>query len=134
MKALSSTNSLISFEGWLKELEFENILGTRLAETELLKRSTIEPKLDFVVLPLTEITVPKVWKIIKDHLKKPDSGIIHVQIEKNDELLFGGYDNFHRDCVVASAGVPIEILQSLKECGVIRDYQKVNVSQHRWHD
>ena len=134
MKELSGDAS-ISFEGWLNGLGFGKIPGAKTEETESLKRVTIDPKLDFVVLPLNKESVPEIWKIIaeKDHLTN-EEGIIHVQIEKNGELVFGGYDNFHKDCVVAYAGIPIELLQVLKERGIIRVFQKASDTQHRWHD
>ncbi len=131
MKQLSD-NAFISFEGWLKDLGFESIAGAATEETETLKRSTIDPQLDFVVLPLNDSTVRKIWKIIseKDHLVNP-RGIIHVQIEKNGKLAFGGYDNFHRDCVVVCESVPLEILRALEKKGVIRSYREASEGQHR---
>ncbi len=113
----------ISFEGTLSNLNFNNIPGASVDEREPLTRSTTSPELDFMILPLTDETVPLIWKelVEKDHLVH--EGIIHVQIEKDGELQFGGYDNFHKECVVAYQGVSLELLAKLKNNGVIREYE-----------
>ncbi len=118
-----STDSHISFEGSLKNLNLNTIAGTSENETSELKRQTGSPKLDFLVVPLNEKTVEVIWKELyeKDHLVH--EGIIHIQIECNGKLVFGGYDNFHRECVVAYSSVPVRLLDKLKENGVIRDYK-----------
>ena len=52
-----------------------------------------------------------------------DDGIIHVQIEKGGQLVFGAYDNFHADCVtVNNDAIPPSFLEGLKNKGVIRSY------------
>ena len=116
-------NSHISFEGSLENLKLSDIPGISVEETEVLKRQTTSPRLDFLVVPLSEATINEIWKELseKDHLVH--EGIIHVQIENNGELVFGGYDNFHRECVVAYPAVPVKLLEELKENGVIRDYK-----------
>ena len=115
-----SGDSHISFEGTLEKLELGNIEGASTEETKVLKRQTITPQLDFVVVPLNKNTIQEIWKELseKDHLLH--EGIIHVQIENEGNLVFGGYDNFHRDCVVAYPGVPEKLLKELKLNGVIR--------------
>lgn len=119
-------NSHISFEGSLENLGFGNILGATSIETAVLKRQTTEPELDFLIVPLNEDTVGRIWKELseKDHLVH--EGIIHVQIESNGKLVFGGYDNFHRECVIAYPSVAVEFLKDLKDKGVIRDYKESN--------
>ena len=84
------------------------------------------PELDFLVVPLNENTVSEIWKELleKDHLVH--EGIIHVQIENNGNLVFGGYDNFHRECVIAYPGVSVKLLEELKASGVIRGYKQGN--------
>jgi len=121
-----SNNSHISFEGSLENLSFFNINGASTNETETLKRQTISPKLDFVVLPLTDETIQEIWQELekKDHLV--NEGIIHVQIEHKEKLAFGGYDNFHKECVIAYSSVPLELLEYLKEKGIIRGFKQGN--------
>ena len=104
MKELAG-NSSISFEGDLSNLELKKIENSQEEETEVLERQTTSPVLDFLVLPLTEITLQEIWSEIsqKDHLV--NEGIIHVQIESEGELAFGGYDNFHRECTIAYSAI-----------------------------
>jgi len=118
-----SGNSHISFEGSLENLNLSGIHGASVEETEVLKRQTTSPKLDFLAVPLNEATLDEIWNELskKDHLVH--EGIIHVQIENGGELVFGGYDNFHRECVVAYPAVPVKLLEELKENGVIRDFK-----------
>jgi len=110
----------ISFEGDLSHLELENIENSRTEETEVLVRHTSSPVLDFIVLPLTEITLQEIWHELsrKDHLVK--QGIVHVQIESEGELAFGGYDNFHSESTIAYAALSMEFIVLMKELGVIR--------------
>ena len=116
----------ISFEGWLGELGLESISGAYSQETDALRRQTRKPRLDFLVLPLTKESVDVIWRAIseKDHLTDPN-GIIHVQIALDGRLVFIGGDNFHRECVSAWEGFPIELLDRLIENGVIRSYRSV---------
>ena len=115
--------SNISFEGSLGQLTCFSWPAASYEENQVLKRQTTSPELDFVVIPLTEQSVKDIWKELceKDHLAH--EGIIHVQIENNGRLVFGGYDNFHRECTVAYPGVPLELLEKLKEQGIIREYE-----------
>ena len=120
-------NSIISFEGDLSNLELDKIESSRSDETEVLRRQTASPVLDFIVLPLTEKTLQEIWSEIsqKDHLV--NEGIIHVQIESEGELAFGGYDNFHRECTIAYSALSIEFLESMKELGIIRSLKHESV-------
>lgn len=119
-----ANRSNISFEGALGELTFPSWPNAAVEETSALKRQTISPRLDFVVLPLTHETVKNIWSELssKDHLVH--EGIIHVQIECDGQLVFGGYDNFYRECTVAYPGVPVHLLEELKKRGVIREFQR----------
>jgi len=122
-----SGGSHISFEGELSHVDFTAIDGVSTEETQALKRQTISPIQDFMVVPLTIETSKTIWLELseKDHLV--NEGIIHVQIESKGKLVFGGYDNFHRDCVIAYPGVRIQLLQELKEKGIIRSYVQGNI-------
>ncbi|USD22774.1 hypothetical protein MJO52_06455 [Microbulbifer variabilis] len=115
--------SLISFEGSLEHLSFYKWPNASYEETPVLKRQTISPKLDFVILPLDEESSKGMWKELaeKDHLVR--EGIIHVQIAIEGELVFGGYDNFDKECTVAYKGLSEGFLQDLKERGTIRGYE-----------
>lgn len=125
----------ISFEGWIGESRLPQIPGASFEETDALRRSTIVPKLDFAVLPLNADIVAAISRIVSEKGRLTDpTGIIHVQIALNGRLIFGGYDNFHRECVVAWEGFPVALLDRLTANGVIRSYETVPEDAHRWHD
>ena len=63
-------NSNISFEGDLSNLELDKIESSRSDETEVLRRQTASPVLDFIVLPLTEKTLQEVWLSLI-HISEP---------------------------------------------------------------
>ena len=122
-----SYDSFISFEGRLGKLNFSTLPGALCAKTEIPPGRLSSP-LDIITLPLTEQNLRDIWKelIAKDHLVH--QGITHVQIANRGKQIFGGYDNFHRECVFAySPGVSIEFLEKLKAKGLIRGYEKATI-------
>ena len=116
-------NALASFEGDLGALQLSNISGASSQETSFLKRQTIEPELDFCVVPINETSI----EILKARLSKRgvlgrDGVVIHTQIEVANELIFIACDNFHDQCTVASYSVPSAFLSLLKDHGLLRAY------------
>jgi len=81
MRTLAHEEARISFEGRLSHTELAKIAGTSLNETEVLKRNTTSPRMDFLVLPLTLETVPEIEKAIvsKVACKWPDYDSWHPQ-------------------------------------------------------
>ena len=117
------SDSHVSFEGDLQQLALAELPGASISETPVLRRQTLEPTLDFVAIPVTAETV----RALREHLSAPglfqDGGaLIHVQVEHAGHLVFGAYDNFHKDCVVAYEPTPESLLEQLKVSGVIRSY------------
>src|SRR5258705_12689525 len=53
MNALAGEDASISFEGRLSNTCLVKIAGGRFEETEVLRRRKLQPRLDFLVLPLT---------------------------------------------------------------------------------
>lgn len=89
-------------------------------ETRLLKRNTIQPVLDFIVLPLRpDMIDPILFEAARAGLRR---NIIHVQIERDGGLVFGAFDNFHADCVSVSSALSTEMLDRLISEGVLRSY------------
>ena len=118
------TNSKVSLEGHLQGFDLLGRSDASTEETSALKRNTIYPVLDFVVLPITA----DVKAALKKSLSSPgifgrDGTLVHVQIERDDELVFGAYDQFHKDCVEVHA--PEELLAKLHCKGILRAYQHV---------
>jgi hypothetical protein len=111
----------ISFEGDLSCCALQRLPNASVDETEHLRRNTLSPLQDFVVLPLE----PDTLKSILDEVL-PDARllkqIIHVQIVKLGRLAFGAYDNFHRDCTVALDPLLVPLLDALRTSGVVRSY------------
>jgi hypothetical protein len=117
------SGSHISFEGELQQLALAELPAASTSETSVLRRQTLHPILDFVVLPVAEETT----KALRERLSAPgvfhDGGVlIHVQVEHAGHLVLGAYDNFHKDCVVAYDPTPESLLEQLKVSGVIRSY------------
>ena len=89
--------ALISFEGNLKGLRLLSLAGGSLHETAILKRATIWPTQDFIVLPLEAAAIPQLLNSVGGIVSRR---VLHVQIEKAGVLQFGAYDNF--DCISLS--------------------------------
>src|SRR5437899_1081211 len=79
MMELLAGNAHVSFEGDLDGFTFSALPGVSEAETAALKRNTIWPKQDFIVVPLEESTIKAIISALGGNVPKR---IIHVQIEK----------------------------------------------------
>jgi len=116
-------DSHVSFEGHLQQLALAELPGASTSETLILRRQTVEPILDFVAVPVTGETAKALRERLSvQDLFHDDGALIHVQIEHAGHLVFGAYDNFHKDCVVAYELTPEALLEQLKSSGVIRSY------------
>src|SRR4051812_33646006 len=100
MQSFASPNALMSFEGHLQNTDLSKIEGASQSETPALKRATTHPKLDFVILPLSNETIPAIRKAIASKVGFGNNGIVHVQIQSDQVLAFAAYDGFHKDTVV----------------------------------
>ncbi len=110
----------MSLEGSLGEASFpaEAVLGRDASD--ILKRGTTAPVLDFVVLRLQPELVDRIFSQISRIGLRED--IVHVQIEKNGRVELAAYDSFHTQCVVTGPAVPSEVLADLQAAGVIRGF------------
>ena len=127
MRMFASDQSRIAFEGNLAATELYRLEGASYEETEILKRATIAPRLDFVILPLFQSRVPKIQKAIRSKIAFGEySGIVHVQIETSGELVFGAYDNFHRDTMVVNGKIQTALLDDLVKNKTLRSYAPVS--------
>jgi hypothetical protein len=82
----------ISFEGNLSTTSVFKLNGASGDETQVLKRNTLRPKQDFVVLELEPDLVKPIIAAIGGTVPR---GILHIQIEKGSHLELGWYDNFN---------------------------------------
>jgi hypothetical protein len=110
----------MSLEGDLSKCKFGDDLVVTHEEVGILKRSTLYPRQDFVVLRLEPATIESIFKQIK--AAGLSRAIIHVQIEYEGVLQLGAYDNFHSDCVVTGPGVTGAALSELKSKCILRDF------------
>jgi len=117
-------NGTVSLEGDLEPFHLEEIPGAAFDETSALKRQTIDPKLYFVTLPITQNTITALKaRLAHPGIFKDTGALIHAQVESGGRLLWLAADNFHRECVSAFPPFPEHLLEQLKKAGVIREYK-----------
>ena len=113
-------NAHMSLEGDLSRCRLSDGRVVARDETAVLKRGTLVPKQDFVVVALTPETVaPILQQVMAAGLKR---AIIHLQIERNGVLELGAYDNFDPNHVVTGPGISGELLDELKGKHILRDF------------
>ena len=123
MSELAGHGARISFEGRLDQTELMGIDGVSFEEKRKLVREGISfPPFDFLVLPLTSLTIPKIEKAVISKIAFSYDEIVHVQIEKQGLIAFGAYDGFHEECVVASSAIPTALLSQLVRDNVLESY------------
>jgi hypothetical protein len=108
----------ISFEGDLSKLALLRISDASQEETAALKRNTIWPKQDFVVVPLEPSTVTTIVAAMGGTIP---NAIIHVQIEKGGVLQLGAYDDFHPETIFFGE-ILKPLLDSLVSQNILRQY------------
>ncbi len=106
----------ISFEGNLSALGLYKVTGASEAETTVLKRGTIWPKQEFLVLPLEPSVTQEILQRLGISVPK---SILHIQVEKAGVLEFGAYDNFHPECLYLGRAVTEKLLESFLSLGVL---------------
>lgn len=112
-----------SFEGDLSTLRLEQIPGYSTHETDSLKRQTLEPELDFCVVPINTETMALLKVSLSKHgILGRDGVVMHTQIEVAGMPIFIACDNFHEDCTVAAMSVSTAFLSQLKSKGLLRAY------------
>jgi hypothetical protein len=84
-------NSRISLEGDLSRTGICDLAEVTREETLILRRNTLWPKQDFVVLPLELDRVKEIISAVGGTIPK---ALHHIEIEKDGRLEPGVYDNF----------------------------------------
>jgi len=105
-------SAFVSFEGDLSGTALIGATSASDDQTKALKRNTLWPKQDFVVLPLEAETVGSIMTAVGGTVPR---SILHIQVEKDGRLELGLYDNFApRGMFFGSAVTPqfIETLQN----------------------
>jgi hypothetical protein len=109
----------ISFEGDLRALALTGCPGSSEQPTAVLKRSTVWPKLDFVVIPLESSAGKKIIAALGGTVPRT---VLHIQIEKRGVLEFGAYDNFHPECIFFGSAVRQATIESLAANEIIQTH------------
>jgi hypothetical protein len=107
----------ISFEGNLSSVALSGLPNASEEETPNLKRNTLWPKQDFVILPLEPDNINAIGAAIGGTLP---NAIIHIQMEKSGRLEVGLYDNFG-GIIFGPALTPV-FLSRLQSDGVIAQW------------
>jgi hypothetical protein len=106
----------VSFEGDLSMTSLSDVPGASNDETQVLKRGTLWPKQDFVVLPLEVEMVRPIMAAVGGTVPR---GLIHVQVQKEGRLQLGLYDNFDPNCMFFGPGLAPSFIATLQEAGVL---------------
>ena len=115
--------AVASFEGNLASLKLQELPGSSTQETSTIRRQTIEPELDFVVVPINQETVRELKNRLSSHgVLGREGAVIHTQLSVGDNLVLIACDNFHRECTVASMAVPEPFLKEMQSHGLLRAY------------
>jgi len=121
---LVGDDAILSLEGFSLPKLVLSLPGVTWAETDVLRRNTIEPKLDFIVVPLDASR----GTTIKEALAKPSvlagetSGLVHLQVAKKGRLVFGAYDNVHPECTVVYEPYVRSLSETLLKNGAVESY------------
>jgi hypothetical protein len=119
-----ASNAQISLEGDLSGCRFDDGIVVTREETAILKRNTLSPVQDFVVLRLAPETVQTILKQVT--AVGLNRAIIHVQIERNGVLELAAYDNFDGECVMTGPYVSPALLDELKNVKVLREFRETS--------
>lgn len=107
----------VSFEGNLSGLRLASFPDASQEPTAVLKRNTLQPKQDFVVIPLKLSTGKKIIAALGGTVPR---AILHVQIERRGVLEFGAYDCFHPECIFFGRGISKARIEALVADGVLQ--------------
>jgi hypothetical protein len=114
-------NAHISFEGMFSPEAFDSIPASSIEPNGILKRNTLQPKANFLVLPLEEETKEVIAKSVLPRIGLRRN-VYHIQIEKEGQLVLGAYDNLQHCWITTS--VHQDKLESLKKSGVIESFRE----------
>jgi hypothetical protein len=118
--------AVASFEGDLSNLKLEELPGATTQETDTLRRQTIQPELDFIVVPINQETIRELKCRLSTHgVLGRHGAVIHTQLAVRNELILIACDNFHDDCTTVSMAVPESFLKRMQSHGLLRTYSDV---------
>jgi len=121
MEKLAGHASRMSLEGKLEVFRILSFPGATREEAGVLKRNTILPKQDFVIVPLEPLTAPAILKAIGGRVPRR---VRHIQIERAGILEFGAYDSFDPECLFLGPAITSQFIASLVELGILQPAAK----------
>jgi hypothetical protein len=113
--------AFVSIEGDLSGTSLVRVSGASGDESELLKRNTLWPKQDFILLPLEVETVEQIVAAVGGTVP---SGILHIQIQKDGRLEFGSYDNFSPNGMFLGPALTPSFINRLRTDGVLSPWSE----------
>jgi|SRR5690348_13050416 hypothetical protein len=117
MMELFEGDAHVSFEGNLQSLALSSYPSASFEPNDALKRNTLWPKQDFVIVPLESSSSKKIYAALGAAVPRT---VLHIQIEKSGVLQFAAYDNFHPECIFFGKAIGAELLESLVSKGVLK--------------
>ena len=109
-------SAIVSFEGNLSGTDLLSVTGASGDETTALKRNTLWPKQDFVVLPLESDTVGAIMAAVGGTVPR---STLHIQVEKAGQLQLGLYDNFAPRAMLFGPALTPQVVASFQNHGLI---------------
>ena len=123
-----SGSARISFEGRLGGLRVLRNPDASDQPTQVLKRNTVWPVQDFIIVPLEPGAGRKIMADLGGTIPK---SILHIQIEKGGVLQFGAYDGFDPGCIYFGSAVSDSFIESLTTEGIIRPFTEAKPRRTR---
>jgi hypothetical protein len=112
----------LSLEGDLCHYDSARLPGASVEPTDVLRRNTLSPRQDFVIVPVTPETLETVTRQVLPQVGLKHR-ILHVQIACAGRLVLGAYDAFHREGCWIDRCVGEETVSSWKASGIIGWYE-----------
>ena len=113
---------LLSLEGDLSHCDTAHVPGASSEPTDVLRRSTISPKQEFIVLPVTAETRETISREVLPQVGLKNR-VLHVQVASGGRLVLGAYDSFHRECCWVDQSIGPDTISSWKDSGIIGWYE-----------
>jgi hypothetical protein len=115
-QTLAGGDTRCSLEGRLDQFDFQGTVGHE--ESGALRRQTIWPWQDFVVLPLDRDAVPP---LIQALVADPNwtEHVIHLMVERAGRLAVGPYDNLDPDGTWIGASIERAVLDRMVTMRVV---------------
>jgi len=114
----------ISFEGKLATTKLSDLHSASSLESTVLRRNTISPKQDFLLLPLEEDGVEAIGRALGGTVPR---SILHIQVEKQGELALGLYDLPKPQIFIGNALSP-QFMRELQSEGVVKENRPKPIS------